>query len=149
MIRATWGPKPFATEEVKEVLDKVDAFFRASSFGRVSLTFNRLSFSNRGAAVLPLVNPNGKTTVCHVAGYQQADLLGGDEVYQFKGTYSASIRIKKVPSGARKAEVRKLGKLRGQAPQWLPGIYVVDDPGVIADVGPLSPDVPRTGCGRG
>jgi len=38
VIRATWGPKPFATEDVKEVLDKVDAFFRTSSFGRVSFT---------------------------------------------------------------------------------------------------------------
>ncbi|MGZ4355727.1 MAG: hypothetical protein ACXVRU_02840, partial [Gaiellaceae bacterium] len=36
VIRATWGPKPFATEDVKAVLDKVDAFFRTSSFGRVS-----------------------------------------------------------------------------------------------------------------
>jgi hypothetical protein len=38
VIRATWGPKPFATEDVKAVLDKVDAFFRASSFGRVSFS---------------------------------------------------------------------------------------------------------------
>jgi hypothetical protein len=38
VIRATWGPKPFATEDVKAVLDKVDAFFRTSSFGRVSFT---------------------------------------------------------------------------------------------------------------
>jgi hypothetical protein len=111
--------------------------------------FNGLSFSSRAAAVLPLVNPNGKTTVCHVAGYQQVDLLGGDEVYQFKGTYSASIRIKKVPSGARKGEVRKLGKLQGQAPKWLPGVFDThDDPGSVADVGPLSPNVPRTGCGH-
>ncbi len=114
-------------------------------------TFNNLvdplSQSPEG---LPLVNANGKTAMCHVAGYQQVDLLGGDEVYQFKGTYSASIRIKKVPSGARKAEVRKLGKLQGQAPQWLPGIYLHGgNPEVIADVGPLSPDVPRTGCSRG
>ena len=36
VIRATWGPKPFATEDVRQVIDKVDAFFRASSFGRVS-----------------------------------------------------------------------------------------------------------------
>ena len=36
VIRATWGPKPFATEDVKQVIDKVDVFFRASSFGRVS-----------------------------------------------------------------------------------------------------------------
>ena len=101
---------------------------------------------------LPLVNANGKTAVCHVAGYQQVDLgPGGDLFYQFKGTYSASVRIKKVPSGARKDEVRKLGKLQGKAPQWLPGIYQIHggNPGVIADVGPLSPDVPRTGCSRG
>jgi Gametolysin peptidase M11 len=38
VIRPTWGPKPFATEDVRAVLDKVDAFFRASSFGRVSFT---------------------------------------------------------------------------------------------------------------
>jgi Gametolysin peptidase M11 len=36
VIRATWGPKPFATDDVNEVLGKVDAFFRASSFGRMS-----------------------------------------------------------------------------------------------------------------
>jgi hypothetical protein len=36
VIRATWGPKPFATEDVTQILDKVDAFFRASSFGQVS-----------------------------------------------------------------------------------------------------------------
>jgi hypothetical protein len=36
VIRSTWGPKPFATEDVNQVLDKVDAFFRASSFGRMS-----------------------------------------------------------------------------------------------------------------
>ena len=38
VIRATWGPKPFATEDVKDVLGKVDAFYRASSFGRMSFT---------------------------------------------------------------------------------------------------------------
>jgi hypothetical protein len=38
VIRATWGPKPFATGDVNEVLGKVDAFFGASSFGRVSFT---------------------------------------------------------------------------------------------------------------
>jgi hypothetical protein len=38
VIRATWGPKPFATEDVRAILDKVDAFFRTSSFGRVSFT---------------------------------------------------------------------------------------------------------------
>src|SRR6476469_3238173 len=36
VIRATWGPKPFATDDVKDVIGKVDTFFRASSFGRVS-----------------------------------------------------------------------------------------------------------------
>lgn len=98
---------------------------------------------------LPLVNANGKAAVCHVAGYQQVELQDGDLVYQFKGTYSASIRIKKVPSGARKDEVRKLGKLQGQEPQWLPGIYGVGDADATGSMGPLRPDVPRTGCSRG
>jgi hypothetical protein len=29
VIRVTWGPKPFATEDVNQVLDSVDACFRA------------------------------------------------------------------------------------------------------------------------
>jgi hypothetical protein len=36
VVRATWGPKPFATDEVQAVLGTVDSFFRASSFGRMS-----------------------------------------------------------------------------------------------------------------
>jgi hypothetical protein len=110
-------------------------------------TFNSMSLSGRSESVLPLVNSDGKAAVCHVAGYQQVSLLGGDELYQFKGTYSASIRIRKVPSGARKDEVRKLGKLAKTSPQWMPGIFI-GDPGATGDIGPLSPSVPRTGCSR-
>jgi Gametolysin peptidase M11 len=36
VVRATWGPKPFTTEQVQRNIEHVDAFFRASSFGRVS-----------------------------------------------------------------------------------------------------------------
>jgi hypothetical protein len=38
VIRATWGPRPFTTEDGRDVFGKVDAFFRASSFGRMSFT---------------------------------------------------------------------------------------------------------------
>ena len=36
VVRATWGPKPFTAEQVQRNIEQVDAFFRASSFGRVS-----------------------------------------------------------------------------------------------------------------
>ena len=55
VIRATWGPKPFATEDVKDVLGKVDAFFRASSFGRVSFT----------STLTPWVRAWGDAPVCN------------------------------------------------------------------------------------
>jgi hypothetical protein len=38
VVRATWGPEPFTTEQVERNLEEVDAFFQASSFGRVSFT---------------------------------------------------------------------------------------------------------------
>jgi hypothetical protein len=124
-------------------------YYRPQQGGSGEGTYPLPSFTNltpiaQSPRALPLVKANGKAAVCHLAGYQSVDLRGGDLSYQFKGTYSASVRIKKVPSGARKAELRKLGKLEGLAPLWLPGIYAGFFP--IGDIGPLSPDVPRTGC---
>jgi hypothetical protein len=56
VIRATWGPKPFATEEVNDVLGKVDAFFRVSSFGRMSFR-STLTPWVRAFAEAPACNP--------------------------------------------------------------------------------------------
>ena len=56
VIRATWGPKPFATEDVNRVLDEVDAFFRASSFGRVSFRSTVTPWI-RAYDVAPACNP--------------------------------------------------------------------------------------------
>jgi hypothetical protein len=100
-------------------------------------SFTNLTPIAQSPTALPLVNANGKPAVCHVAGFQSVNLRGGDLSYEFHGTYSASVRIKKVPSGGRKAEVRKLGKLDGLDPLWLPGIYRG-----FTDVA----EVPPTGC---
>jgi hypothetical protein len=120
-----------------------------SGEGTYPLTsFTNLTPLSQSPKALPLANANGKVALCHLAGYQLVDGIGpgGDLSYQFKGSYSASVRIKKVPSGARKAEIRKLGKLRSQAPQWLPGMYT--DFGTMGNDGPLDPAIPRSGCSK-
>src|SRR4051794_5277486 len=39
-VLATPGPTPYSTTEFKQVASEVDAFFRASSFGREHLSFD-------------------------------------------------------------------------------------------------------------
>ena len=39
VVLATWGPQPFARDNVRRVVfDEADAFYRAASYGKASLT---------------------------------------------------------------------------------------------------------------
>lgn len=72
----TWGPQPFARDDVRRmVLDEVDSFYRAMSYGKVSLTGTVTpwlqAFSGRAGCSLPAVRADA-SAAAKAAGYDPA-----------------------------------------------------------------------------
>lgn len=72
----TWGPQPFARDDVRRmVFDDVDAFYRAMSYGKVSLTGTVTpwlqAFSGRAGCNLPAVRADASAAAI-AAGYEPA-----------------------------------------------------------------------------
>ena len=71
----TWGPQPIARDDVQKVVDQVDAFYRSTSYGKISLTGTVTpwlhAFDVPVACNLPVVRAGGSAAAL-AAGYDPA-----------------------------------------------------------------------------